>query len=308
MLLNCLHGVLCRLDAMVSATSPPLRSMSAESSRLSDSDSSLLRAIEGLEELFSSQPESLANRPVSPGRERAQKMTVGSGQKLLGFYLNLKQNAPSLRTLSEYLLLKTDWYSRICFLKWKVKGTRFNRILYQLAASVPSIDEIESGLLPTASTKDISGGAVIAEKTDKGWKRTSKHGKSHGAQLHDVMKTMSLMLGTPTQLDAVGTVRRSKKFQTKIPTPTEAIQMLPTPRSHEAGNYQNQKDGTTQPTLSGAVAMLPTPSNRDDKGLHANNSEAFQARQKHPRGVPLTEHLQRNGIIGKHPGLKLQPS
>ena len=99
------------------------------------------------EELFSSQPACHANLPVLPGSERAQKMTVGSGRKLLGFYLNLKQNAPSLKTLSEYLLLKTDWYSRICFLKWKVKGTPYNRILYQLVPSVPSTDGIESGLL-----------------------------------------------------------------------------------------------------------------------------------------------------------------
>ena len=43
---------------------------------------------------------------------------------------------------------------------------------------------------PTPSTKDVSGGAVEAIKTAHGWKRVSKQGKSHGAQLHDVAKTM----------------------------------------------------------------------------------------------------------------------
>lgn len=38
----------------------------------------------------------------------------------------------------------------------------------------------------------------------------------------------------------------------------------PTVRSHEVGNYQNQKDGTTQPTLTGSVVLWPTPAANDD--------------------------------------------
>jgi len=43
---------------------------------------------------------------------------------------------------------------------------------------------------PTPTTKDVSGGAVEAIKTENGWKRESKQGVSHGAQLCDVAKTM----------------------------------------------------------------------------------------------------------------------
>ncbi|MFA5412908.1 MAG: hypothetical protein WC350_06195 [Candidatus Micrarchaeia archaeon] len=50
-------------------------------------------------------------------------------------------------------------------------------------------------MLPTPSTKDVSGGAVTATQTETGWKRTSKRGVSHGAQLHDVTKTLGEKTG-----------------------------------------------------------------------------------------------------------------
>ena len=55
------------------------------------------------------------------------------------------------------------------------------------------------GLLPTPSTKDVSGGAVEAIPTATGFKRVSKQGVSHGAQLHDVMKTVGTNLGLKLQ-------------------------------------------------------------------------------------------------------------
>ena len=66
------------------------------------------------------------------------------------------------------------------------------------------------GMLPTPSTKDVSGGAVKAIPTGTGFKRVSKQGVSHGAQLHDVMKTLS---------------------------------MLPTPRAGNPGSRPNEKGG-----------------------------------------------------------------
>jgi len=106
------------------------------------------------EELFSSQLGFHVSQPVLPGSERAQQMTVGSGRKLLGLWQKHNRHGQSLKTLSEYLVLKKDWYSRICFLKWKVKGTPYNRILYQLAPSVPSTGDIESGLLRSPSSQE----------------------------------------------------------------------------------------------------------------------------------------------------------
>ena len=159
------------------------------------------------EELFSLQPASLANLPLLPGSERAQKMTVGSGRKLLGFYLNLKQNAPSLKTLSEYLLLKKDWYSRICFLKWKVRGTKYNRILYQLQQLEPSIEGTESGLLPTPSASEDG------RTSKEGWTWNKTHWLDEtGKKIQTHLKHTVQMLGTPKATQSL----RSKNFREGI--------------------------------------------------------------------------------------------
>lgn len=46
----------------------------------------------------------------------------------------------------------------------------------------------------------------------------------------------------------------------------------PTPREHEVGNYQNQKDGTTQPTLTGKAVLWTTP-NVPSRGKESKESK-----------------------------------
>src|SRR5690242_3453599 len=63
------------------------------------------------------------------------------------------------------LLESSRWNSTTCFLTWKVKATPSNRLLFQLAPSMPDTDETEFGLLPTpmsapeseASHNQVSG-------------------------------------------------------------------------------------------------------------------------------------------------------
>jgi hypothetical protein len=91
----------------------------------------------------------LANLQVSPGSEEAQRMCVGSGRRLLGLYGNCGLLGACLRTLLEYLVSTTAFRSRLCYLTWKVKATKFNRLLFQLAPSVPRTGETGCGLLLT---------------------------------------------------------------------------------------------------------------------------------------------------------------
>jgi len=46
-------------------------------------------------------------------------------------------------------------------------------------------------------------------------------------------------------------------------------------------------------------AMWLTPTQRDYRSQHAENSEAFEARKGHPRGVNLVEEMQRRGVGGQ---------
>jgi hypothetical protein len=77
--------------------------------------------------------------------------------------------------------------------------------------------------------------------------------------------------------------------------------LLPTLRAKESGDYQysHGDHGKKVLTLTGAAKIYPTLTARDYRSSHAPNSEAFKNRQKHSRGVPLVEELQReNGGIG----------
>lgn len=155
-----------------------------------------------------------------PEREKEQATTATSGRRCFELYQNFGPAGLSVRTCAEYLLSKTDWYSNVCALTWKASATPFKRLLCQLVPRARRTDGTEFGLLqtpaaaqglgghysrggkrkgelllagqiamlPTPSTKDVSGGAVEAIPTATGFKRVSKQGKSHGAQLHDVMK------------------------------------------------------------------------------------------------------------------------
>lgn len=51
----------------------------------------------------------------------------------------------------------------------------------------------------------------------------------------------------------------------------------PTVRSHEVGNYQNQKDGSTLPTLCGAVSTWPSPRSEDGEscGNHPGATDSL---------------------------------
>jgi hypothetical protein len=124
-------------------------------------------------------------------------------------------------------------------------------------------------LLPTASVKDGSGGAVNAEQTEVGWRRTSKQGKHHGAQLHDVMKGLSAM--------------------------------LPTPKGSAAGpDYAKTDRSKTGISLQTAVGMLPTPATRDHKG--ANGPDHMS------KDRPYMDQLPNAITHGTNRGLKLQPA
>ena len=76
----------------------------------------------------------------------------------------------------------------------------------------------------------------------------------------------------------------------------QAINLIPTPRSREAGNYQYSQGDHDKPilTLSGVINLLPTCTGRDYKDT--GNLE----------NVPMKSLLLR--VLGKRHGLKLQPA
>lgn len=56
-------------------------------------------------------------------------------------------------------ILTAEWYSSKCALIWRMKGTKFNRLLFQLAPKTHRTDEIGFGLLPTPTASAIGENA-----------------------------------------------------------------------------------------------------------------------------------------------------
>ena len=101
-----------------------------------------------------SQEASLANPSPMLDSEKERQMTATSGLQCLSQSNLLDQTGSSLKMLLESLVGAKDWFSNKCVLSWKVKVTKFNRSLYQLAPSTRRIEGIEFGLLLTPSTID----------------------------------------------------------------------------------------------------------------------------------------------------------
>jgi hypothetical protein len=100
------------------------------------------------ESLFSQEdsPASHSQSQCNP-KEREKKMSVISGQKCCVLY---KKQGP-LGSLVRMLLGLSTWHSTKYALTWRVKVTKSNRSLFQLAALEPITRGIGSGLWPTVA-------------------------------------------------------------------------------------------------------------------------------------------------------------
>ena len=109
----------------------------------------------------------LASHFPRPGSAEARKMTVTSGRKCSELY---RKSGP-LGCLVRTLLESSRWNSTECFLTWKVKATPSNRLLFQLAPSMPNTEETEFGLWQSPMPSDVMGG-----RTTKGKDRQNETG------------------------------------------------------------------------------------------------------------------------------------
>src|SRR4030067_688853 len=167
-----------------------------------------------------------ASQPALPESETAQKTTVGSGRRLLESWGSLSRVGASSRTLLEYLVYKGGFHSSMCFLHWKIKITKCQRLLFQLAVSVPHTEEIEYGLLLTPSTIQIEPGEDRFEKRTAFRESIGRH------WVPGCLQEQLSMLPTPT--DSMATMQdlvQAKFHSSKRPDYQDAILPPPTTRA-----------------------------------------------------------------------------
>lgn len=138
------------------------------------------------------------------------------------------------KTFSALLIGTGDWFSTRCRLTWKLKGTRYNRMYFQLAPSTLPIEETGSGLL-------LKTPAAMDAYSENLSKKEQEFGNS----------------GTLAQEIQSGFVEK------RWPG------LLPTPQSRDEKNGSKMEDGRTQRKMEqgwsfglndlSSMGMLPTP-------------------------------------------------
>ena len=131
-----------------------------------------------------------ANRLAMLEENEDKQMTVISGLKCL----ELHARQGPLGCLAKMLLASKTWHSTKRCLTWKVKITKSNRLLYQLAPSMLHTEGIGSGsvrwMWPSPRACELEGGVVKAENDGNGWYRKNKKGVRWGVKLKDAVAAL----------------------------------------------------------------------------------------------------------------------
>jgi len=107
--------------------------------------------------------DSPASRFPLPGSAEAIKMTVTSGRKCL----ELSRSCGPIGLLEKMLLESSIWRSTQCYLTWKPKVTPQGRLLFQLAVSVPRIEDADVRLWPTVRARETGDYQYSQGRHDK---------------------------------------------------------------------------------------------------------------------------------------------
>ncbi len=155
--------------------------------------------------LTSSRVAFLASLSVSPESAEANWMTVISGLKCS----ELSKKRGPIGSLARTLLASSTWRSTKCYLTWKIKTTKSNRLLFQLVPSKPRTGGIGSGSLPTMLPTPVASEVVGAEYTKtvhygngQFFRQSKRTGDRHGARLGQILPRLYEILPTPKAQDS----------------------------------------------------------------------------------------------------------
>ena len=201
-----------------------------------------------------------ANLTPLQAKEKAKKMIDTSGRTALRQLEKFSQIGAFSKTFSDLLIGQEGWYSTKCKLTWKLRGTRFGRMYFQLVPSTLPTEGIEFGLLlkkliPTPTAMDSTGATANMKSTQV------KEGSMHSMTL-----SRFVMLPTPVTSDATtgAIIGKNDVF----------VQTKGLPRKIN----QNGVDGSVG--LARLVQLLPTPTADDNpaKNTGKRNQDGLQKR------------------------------
>jgi hypothetical protein len=176
------------------------------------------------------------------------------------------------KTFSALLIGQEGWYSTRCRLTWKLKGTKYNRMYFQLVPSTHRTEEIDAGLLPTPTAIQREHPDRVQALQETG--ATSMFSRANGeARPNSILDHLQFhgMLPTPIAGDWKGQLR-SDGTANMLSGKMALLQkegLLPTPRANKVNglNLENnpklalRNKGNLEEII--AKALLPTPVKSD---------------------------------------------
>ncbi len=190
-----------------------------------------------------------------PGSEAARETTAISGRRCCESYARLNPDGSWQRTFLASCLSSPVWSSRLCYLTWSLRATKFSRWYVQLRARVPRTFDSEFSLLPTPNTADWS---MSSQETHRG-KGTRKKLTWHVAHM---WPTPHANASTGPGEHGEGGENLQTAVDRMLPTPTSSMMTeADMEQAKHAGN------GGKRPSYQEA-RMLPTPD-----GLSGNQGQ-----------------------------------
>jgi len=220
------------------------------------------------EELTLWPADSHVSHSALPENEGGSKTRAIYGQKCAELYT---KSGP-LGLLVKMCLVSSLWASSRCSLIWKTKVTKHNRLLFQLAPSMPRINETESLLWPTPRA---------SEKGDYQYDR-GDHSKPRLT-----LTGAAKMYPTPTAQDAKNATLPPSQINRDSVPGAVMRKMFPTPHVNCYTGAGKRGDGT--PNLQKAI-MFPSPV---ASGKLNGGTGDFQKLQKMKETGQITEEERR---------------
>jgi hypothetical protein len=211
-------------------------------------------------------------QPPESGSEKKTSDTCGL--KCLEQFGKFNHVGSWAKTFSALLIGTGDWYSTRCKLTWKLKGTKSNRLYFQLQASTLPTKETGFGLLLTPTTRE----EVV--DLDKFKKRMEKY--PNGTTMPNLATQVMGLLKTPCAADAYSE-NLSKKEQKFGNSGTLAQEI-------QSGFVEKRWPG-----------LLPTPTMYDYNS--ARHPELWEKDKKKyaEKGINLQCGLKQMNVLGMLP-------
>lgn len=227
-----------------------------------------------------------ANRIQQQENALEKKMRDTSGRRCLESYGKFSRHGSWAKMFSALLIGMEGWYSKRCRLTWKLKGTKSNRMYFQLVPSTHRTEGTESGLLPTPTMMEDrripNGNDQRQKKIDSNMNRFTYIGLLPTVAAQDATGIKNLR--KDATVSDVGFHSMSlTHFATigLLPTPTASIADRGTERQLQVidGQIQNISPKGTKFGINirqlAEQGFLPTPKTQDQRGnVFVNRNKA----------------------------------